>query len=58
MPTETGKINRISGMYESVCHPREQMILAGQPFPRCGSCNRETRWILVRLAKRKPAKKT
>ncbi len=44
----TNTINRISGVYESVCHPMARIILEGQIFPRCGACNRSTNWTFVR----------
>jgi len=44
----TNTINRISGVYESVCHPMERIILQGQIFPRCGACNHDTNWTFVR----------
>jgi hypothetical protein len=47
-PNRTGRINRVSGVYESVCHPKERTILRGQRFPNCGSCNRYTNWTFLR----------
>jgi len=47
-PSSTGKINKISGVYESVCHPKERTILSGQKFPRCASCDRDADWTFVR----------
>jgi hypothetical protein len=44
----TGNVNQTAGIYKSTCHPKERTILDGQQFPRCGSCNRDTNWILVR----------
>jgi hypothetical protein len=44
----TDTINQISGVYESVCHPMERIILEGQMFPRCGACNHGTNWTFVR----------
>lgn len=48
MPSRTNSVNRVSGVYESVCHPNERIILEGQIIPRCGTCNQETEWTLLR----------
>src|ERR1700722_4466135 len=59
MPEGTGDVNRVAGIYESACHPKEERtILDGQQFPRCGSCNRDTTWVLVRPLDIKPTLKT
>ena len=50
----THAINRVSGVYESVCHPMERIVLEGQMFPRCGTCNRGTNWTFVRKLCPKP----
>jgi hypothetical protein len=50
----TNTINQISGVYETVCHPMERIILEGQMFPRCGACNRSTNWTFVRKLSPKP----
>jgi hypothetical protein len=47
-PTRTNAVNYISGVYESVCHPMERIVLEGSMFPRCGTCNKETVWTFVR----------
>jgi hypothetical protein len=47
-PNRTGRPNRVSGIYHSVCHDGERTILEGQKFPRCGYCNTETSWIFIR----------
>lgn len=48
MSNKTGDINRITGIYKTVCHPKERTILNGQQFPCCGACNHDATWILVR----------
>jgi hypothetical protein len=50
----TNTINKISGVYESVCHPMERIVLEGQLFPRCASCNHDTTWTFVRKLTPKP----
>jgi hypothetical protein len=46
MPTKTGDVNHVSGVYHSKCHSEERTILEGQRFPRCGYCDRDTVWLL------------
>ena len=50
-PTQTGQINRVSGVYSSVCHNVERTILEGQAFPRCGRCDTDTVWIFEHAVK-------
>jgi hypothetical protein len=47
----TGEINRVSGVYHSQCHNAERTILERQAFPRCGYCNGNTSWTLIRSVK-------
>jgi hypothetical protein len=50
----TNSINKISGVYKSVCHPMERIILERQQFPRCAACNHDTNWTFVRKLAPKP----
>jgi hypothetical protein len=44
-------MNRVSGVYHSQCHNAERTILERQAFPRCGYCNGNTSWTLIRSVK-------
>jgi hypothetical protein len=44
-------MNRVSGVYHSQCHNAERTILERQAFPRCGYCNGNTSWTLIRSLK-------
>ena len=55
-PTRSGEINRISGIYSSVCHAEERTNLAWQEFARCGHCNSDTVWTFVQPLKPIPSK--
>ena len=48
MPTFTGSVNTVAGVYLSLCHSTECTVLEGQKFPRCGYCNKPTTWIYKR----------
>ena len=47
----TGRPSHVSGIYRSVCHSAERTILEGQKFPRCGYCNSDASWVLVKAIK-------
>ncbi len=56
----TGELNRVSGVYHSQCHNAERTVLERQVFPRCGYCNSNTSWTLVKALEPKsgPSKST